>query len=220
MRQGTADRALLYARTIRHLTVAQLAHRIRIRGQRAALGAAPGVAHRMFVPRATRRGAWPEGFVPLDGRLEVGWPSAKSNAEGRFRFLEDERALGSPPDWLQTAASQLWRYHLHYFEWAWSFAQHPEIANGPNDAVTEVTSPNTIYNHARCQGIGGINESIRKFQASASLGKRLALLRTENLNEAPRCFFPQVVRLTADFYANVGRLLSFCHCVQERVHRR
>jgi uncharacterized heparinase superfamily protein len=48
------------------------------------------------------------------------------NAEGWFDFLETERHLGEPPDWIQGEASRLWRYHLHYFEWAMAFLAHPD----------------------------------------------------------------------------------------------
>jgi uncharacterized heparinase superfamily protein len=121
------DQALLLARTVRHLAPSQVAHRIRLRGQKAALAAAPG----LIAPRLQRRvsaiAGWPEGYVALDGRLAQGYPSAEANAEGRFRFLERERSLGDPPsDWDHADADQLWRYHLHYFEWAWAFVNHPD----------------------------------------------------------------------------------------------
>ena len=121
------DRALLLARTVRHLQPAQVAHRIRLRSQKAALDAVPGlIAPRLHRP-VPARPAWPEGYLPIDGQLAQGYPSAEANAEGRFRFLDHERVLeDSSAGWEQADADQLWRYHLHYFEWAWAFAAHPD----------------------------------------------------------------------------------------------
>lgn len=116
----------LYVRTIRHLRPAQLAHRLRLRSQRLALHTFPGpLAARLRRPLPAQAG-WPPGFVPLDGRLAASCPDAEANAQGRFRFLNEERNLGDPPDWQHRHAAQLWRYHLHYFEWAWSFVDHPD----------------------------------------------------------------------------------------------
>ncbi len=69
---------------------------------------------------------WPSAFQPLDGQVVLGLPSAEDNAEGCFEFLAERRDLGAERDWLQADAAQLWRYHLHYFDWAWSFAVHPD----------------------------------------------------------------------------------------------
>lgn len=123
------DRALLLARTVGHLQPSQVAHRLRLRGQKALLGAVPGlIAPRLHRPVSAQPG-WPEGYLPLDGRLAEGFPSAEANTEGRFRFLNEERSLGeSTIDWKQAEADQLWRYHLHYFEWVWAFAAHPDRA--------------------------------------------------------------------------------------------
>ena len=38
-------------------------------------------------------------------------------AAGIFTFLNDTRPLGDPIDWRAEHASQLWRYHLHYFDY-------------------------------------------------------------------------------------------------------
>lgn len=121
------DRALLLARTVRHLDPAQVVHRIRLRSQKAVLGAVPG----LIAPRLRRpvpaRPAWPEGYLPLDGQLAQGYPSAEANAEGRFCFLDEQRVVErSSAGWEQADADQLWRYHLHYFEWAWAFVSHPD----------------------------------------------------------------------------------------------
>lgn len=42
---------------------------------------------------------------------------AAALASGTFAFVNDRRALGRPIDWHARDASQLWRYHLHYFDY-------------------------------------------------------------------------------------------------------
>jgi uncharacterized heparinase superfamily protein len=103
-----------------------VAHRLRLRGQKVVLTRMPGLVAPRLQRSVPPHPGWPDGYLPLDGRLADGSPSAEANAEGRFRFLDHERSLGEPADWEQTEADQLWRYHLHYFEWAWAFASHPD----------------------------------------------------------------------------------------------
>lgn len=122
------SRTVLYATTAAHLRPAQIAHRARLRTQRAVAARLPESL--WSIPR---RGVvvvgWPAGYEPMDLRLAPGWPSPEANARGCFRFLEESRELGRPrPDWVQAQASRLWRFHLHYFEWAWSFAACPDRA--------------------------------------------------------------------------------------------
>lgn len=126
MSDDALAKALLLARTVRHLRPAQVAHRVRLRGQRWVTQRAPGpVEHRLRRPVPDQPG-WPDGFTPLDAVLAHGFPSAAANARGEFRFLESTRSLGTPHDWQQADAEQLWRYHLHYFEWGWSFLHHDD----------------------------------------------------------------------------------------------
>lgn len=122
-------RAGLFARTARHLRPAQVAHRARLRAQKLALARFPGpLAARLRRPLPQSPG-WPERFEPLDARLAAATDTdaaAEASAKGRFCFLGEERDLGDPPDWEQATADQLWRYNLHYFEWAWPLATHPD----------------------------------------------------------------------------------------------
>ncbi len=120
------DRVLLTARTVRHLRPMQVVHRVRLRSQRAVLGRLPESAGSRLGRRFPEAGSWPPEFVALDSRLAEGFPSPERNAKGIFAFLNEERDLGQPLDWAQPGASRLWRYHLHYFDWAWSFAAHPD----------------------------------------------------------------------------------------------
>ena len=124
MTRGRRHQALLLARTLRHLRPAQVAHRARLRTRRAITARFPDEVARRLRRPCPQQPAWPQGFLPVDARVAEGFPSAEVNAEGRFRFLGEAREVGH--DWHQTGASQLWRYHLHYFEWAWAFLGHPD----------------------------------------------------------------------------------------------
>lgn len=64
--------------------------------------------------------------MPLDGVQGTGYPSAAENAQGIFEFIGERLSLGVAAQWEPHEASQLWRYHLHYMEWAWSFAAEPD----------------------------------------------------------------------------------------------
>jgi hypothetical protein len=126
------QRLWLTVRTARHLRATQVAHRVRLRTQRALLsrmGARieAAVLRHVTVPTGSLRG-WPDTFGSVAARLATGMPSPEANTTGRFSFLHHDRALGRPIEWHPGNASQLWRFHLHYFEWAWAFAAHPDRA--------------------------------------------------------------------------------------------
>ena len=133
MTRGRLERALLLARTARHLRPAQVAHRARLRAQRwpASRPVASSLISLLPVPNGPLAG-WPAGYVPLDLQLNRGSPSPEDNVLGRFAFLNDTRDLGSPVDWDARDASRLWRYHLHYLEWAFAFAAQPDRARAAN----------------------------------------------------------------------------------------
>ena len=104
-----------WLRTLRHLEPEQVAHRVRLRTQRAVIPRCPGAAGRLF-QRAVPEGAgWPRGHRPLDGLLS-GWPSLEELADRRITLLGLRRPLD---DWRPADAPQLWRYHLQYWDWAW-----------------------------------------------------------------------------------------------------
>ncbi|MHB1533054.1 MAG: heparinase II/III domain-containing protein [Acidimicrobiales bacterium] len=114
----------LLVRTAAHLRPEQVAQRVRLRTQRAALARWPGLGGALWRGGHDSAPGWPPGFTPLDAGLHHG--EAKEVAQGRFCFLGEQRWLGDPPDWDQAEAAQLWRFNLHYFEWAWSLAGSPE----------------------------------------------------------------------------------------------
>ncbi|GEM_PF-127430 len=120
-----AARVALFLRTLSNHRPAQILHRGRLRALRFALGVLPrrsaGVLAR---PSAQSARGWPTAFEPLDERVPPSDCRVESCANGIFCFLNETRSLGNPPDWVQAGATRLWRYHLHYFEWAWPFLAH------------------------------------------------------------------------------------------------
>jgi uncharacterized heparinase superfamily protein len=141
-------------RTAAHLRPAQVAHRARLRAQAAALHRFPQAGERVLAGR-NRAGldpaalpSWPADFSPLDATaLTVTspphWPALAQLSAGQIQLLGVTRQLGNPSDWLgvdwlgvdwlavdwqQLDAPQLWRYHLHYWDWAWGLAAEPDRA--------------------------------------------------------------------------------------------
>jgi hypothetical protein len=123
---GSRDHLLLTMRTARLLRPSQVAHRVRLRAQRALLAHAGPHIEARVTTRLTGPSGWPETFSSVGARLAGGMPSPEANTMGRFDFLRHERNLGQPIEWHPGDAAQLWRFHLHYFEWAWAFAAHPD----------------------------------------------------------------------------------------------
>lgn len=128
MTAGRLDQLVLLGRTTRNLRASQISHRVRLRAQRspASRPLASAIIALVPLPRGDHVAAWPPAFVPLDAVAAEGCPSPEENARGRFMLLHDARDLGWPVQWSAPGASRLWRYHLHYMEWAWSFAAHPD----------------------------------------------------------------------------------------------
>ncbi|HVE62579.1 MAG TPA: alginate lyase family protein [Mycobacteriales bacterium] len=116
---------VLTARTVRHLRASQVAHRLRLRAQRQIVRRVPVLAAGLLSRQVPATPGWPAGFVPVDARL-IGHP-VDLLAAGRIRLLGQERPLG---DWRSTDPPQIWRYHLHYWDWAWSLAGDPDRLRG------------------------------------------------------------------------------------------
>jgi uncharacterized heparinase superfamily protein len=118
-----------YVRTVRHLRADQLAHRVRLRTQKQAYRRFPVLTGRIFDASAPADSGWPTGFRPIDALTEtVGRPSLTANVAGEFDLLGESHDLGRPIEWQPDGASQLWRYHLHYFDWAWVALENPRSA--------------------------------------------------------------------------------------------
>jgi hypothetical protein len=117
---------MLWINTVRHLRVSQVVHRARLRAQRLVVVALPGMAQAALTRAVPGSYGWPDTFIPIDQTVAEGFPDADANAHNRFAFLNEERDLGVPHEWAPPDAERLWRYHLNYFEWGWTFAGHPE----------------------------------------------------------------------------------------------
>ncbi|CAI7976890.1 Hepar_II_III_N domain-containing protein [Frankia sp. Hr75.2] len=120
-----------YLRTVRHLRAGQVVARVRLRGRRAVLTRIPIV---VTPAREEVGGGWPAAFVPFDGRIpppESGVTEAGVTEirHGRLSLLGHSRVLfpaeagPEAADWEQADAPLLWRYHLHYWDWAWNLAR-------------------------------------------------------------------------------------------------
>src|SRR5258708_5991342 len=114
----------LLGRTAVYLQPAQVGQRARLRAQRAALGRWPQLGQRLLADPspAAGRGGWPTRFTPLDALTPQLCPTLDEFGAGRIRLLRMARDLGDPADWQQADAPQLWRFHLHYWDWAWGLA--------------------------------------------------------------------------------------------------
>lgn len=114
---------MLYARTIRHLRPSQVLHRMRLRAQRGLAERFPGMAEDLLRRRIAvgDQVGWPDGYEPLGRRTSQDLQDPGGLLAGRIELLNIHREGGWPPDWGIDAPSQLWRYHLQYLEWAWSY---------------------------------------------------------------------------------------------------
>jgi uncharacterized heparinase superfamily protein len=113
----------LLSRTAVHLKPGQAAHRARLRGQLLALRRFPRAGRLLLGgPDPAAAAGWPAEFVPLDARAGLPWPDAAWLASGKIELLGIARELGDPPDWQHADAPRLWRFHLHYWDWAWGLA--------------------------------------------------------------------------------------------------
>jgi uncharacterized heparinase superfamily protein len=107
-------------RTVAHLRPAQAVHRVRLRAQQAGLRRFPGAAARLLPgPDPSAAVGWPDAFRPLDATLSH-WPSTSELRAGKVTLLGVTRHLDD--DWQHAGAPRLWRFHLHYWDWAWGLA--------------------------------------------------------------------------------------------------
>lgn len=122
---GRKRHAGLVFRSIRHLRPGQIAARPWLGARRRLIATAPTLFLGSTTGRPSSRG-WPARYQALDADLTEGAPGPRANATGTFEFLHERVDLGNPIDWGAPGTSHLWRFHLHYFEWAWAFAAEPD----------------------------------------------------------------------------------------------
>jgi len=116
-------RALLYARTLRHLRPGQLAYlplrRLQARLPPPRTGPGMPLDPARALPLAAEAAAWGPG------EAEARLARAEEVRAGVFRFLNHAETLPEQPEWRARRVGHLWSYHLHYFAyavdlaWAW-----------------------------------------------------------------------------------------------------
>ena len=120
------DLALL-GRTLVHLRPGQVAHRVRLQAQQRCLRRFPETGKRILSgPRPSAAAGWPEAFRPVDARTPGRWPDPSELRAGKIRLLGTVRGLADEPGWQHAGAARLWRFHLHYWDWAWALAGDPD----------------------------------------------------------------------------------------------
>ena len=109
----------LYVRTVRYLRPSQLVWRVRLRAQRQLLGSSAGGRVRPLLSRraAPADAGWPAGFDVLDEQRFRDATFVSDFVDGRITLLAS--AAKVEDGWRHLDQPQLWRFHLHYWDWAW-----------------------------------------------------------------------------------------------------
>jgi uncharacterized heparinase superfamily protein len=115
-------------RTVAHLRPAQAVHRVRLRAQLAALRRFPPVARVLPAPVPSAAVGWPAGFEPLDAQVPAHRLSLADLTADKITLLGLTRDLAGDPGWRHADAPRLWRFHVHYWDWAWGLAADPDRA--------------------------------------------------------------------------------------------
>ena len=69
---------------------------------------------------------WPDAVRPVDALTPGRWPGLPELQAGKIRLLGLARELGDASGWEHADAPRLWRFHLHYWDWAWGLAADPD----------------------------------------------------------------------------------------------
>ncbi|HWN61961.1 MAG TPA: hypothetical protein VNO25_15005, partial [Streptosporangiaceae bacterium] len=121
-----ADLARL-GRTVMQVRPAQVAHRARLRVQQAGLRRFPEAGRRALAgPDPSGAVGWPEAYRPVDALTPGSWPGLPELRAGKIRLLGLVRDLGNDLCGAHADAPRLWRFHLHYWDWAWGLAADPD----------------------------------------------------------------------------------------------
>lgn len=109
-------------RTLLHLHPAQVWHRLRLQTQRKVVARNPEKTAQRWAVAPRGPIGLPESFRAIDAdHLANRW-ALEDLDRGRFDLLNEPRELGDPIDWTPPHTTQLWSFHLHYWEWAWALA--------------------------------------------------------------------------------------------------
>ncbi len=115
------------ARTLSHLRPEQAAHRARLRSQKLALSRGPAMFERRWTRDVSDDAGWPAGFEPIDAADPPALGSIGDLADHRFSLVGESHCIDDAGGWRPDERSQLFRYALHYFEWAWTLAAQPDV---------------------------------------------------------------------------------------------
>jgi uncharacterized heparinase superfamily protein len=130
------------SRTVMHLRPGQVGQRVRLRAQRMALDRSVPLASRWLLASPSHRdqftadraatAGWPGGFTPLDAGLWCDEGVGVALRAGSLPLIGACRVIAptgddavpdwASADWEAASAPLLWRFHLHYWDWAWVLA--------------------------------------------------------------------------------------------------
>ena len=141
----TVSELRLLARTVAQLQPGQVTQRARLRAQQSLLRHSRLAARWLLAgPDPASAAGWPAQFRPIDAQVWRHRPELAALRSGRIELLGMSRALGAPPDrhsaedghweadWAQASAPKLWRFHLHYWDWAWALTSDPDWSAARN----------------------------------------------------------------------------------------
>lgn len=117
----------LYVASLRHLKPVQIWGRIALLARRKMLYRRKGYLSQFVTQPQIDTDTLPP-FLTLPLVTEAHAPSQLEDIDaGYFTFINRRLHLGRPVNWFPEEATQLWRYNLHYFEYAaamgWAFAR-------------------------------------------------------------------------------------------------
>ncbi|MEZ5374885.1 MAG: heparinase II/III family protein, partial [Acidimicrobiales bacterium] len=112
----------VFLRTVRHIPPKQIYHRVRLRTKRAYYLRFPNGLEERWAKDVPETGSWPEDFVPIDWNVEHEAPRHTEFGRGEIHMVGEVHDVFAG-GWRPQERSQLFRYHLHYFEWAWPMAK-------------------------------------------------------------------------------------------------
>ncbi len=124
----------LYLRTARYYKPGQIATRLRLSFDSLLNRRVPGLTRvRYKNPERLVCNIGAEFFGKARSKLHFNLDEVKENAkrlqDGTFELLNKEITLGTPVNWNPTGTTRLWRYNLHYFDYAIDLALLTDVEN-------------------------------------------------------------------------------------------
>ncbi|MGI9605158.1 MAG: hypothetical protein ACR2P0_03370, partial [Acidimicrobiales bacterium] len=113
-------------RTLRNLRPEQGVHRARLRAQKFTLARRPEFFEQRWARAVPSSAGWPHEFVPVDAIAPPVVGSIDDLAKREFGLVGEQHCIDDEGGWSPQATTQLFRYHLHYTEWACLLAEDPD----------------------------------------------------------------------------------------------